>query len=400
MIRKDKITIVSGEPRSGTSLMMQTLKELGAPIVGKAKAQEDRLKAFKDDNGEWLPEHLDKKEDIERRVKHSDMMNPIGFYETEFVSSGVRGIEAVPYKGTVMKIITSGIPENIGPHGIHGTSKELINKVILCLRNPKNIAVSQKNLIDDSVLVAGENEDEGWVYHNDAPPSPLAYLNRTGSFIIWLEDNMDIIDDILVVEFEEMQMGAPEQIQRVIDFLGIDVSEDQFNKAVSNVKPSLARSEAFDKWPDNFKEEGELAMEIYDSLLSMSKEKITLISSKLKSKSLENRLERVKWIDCDQGEGTWALIDPQMFRDIKDNKNNLKTNLLKHVNVNSTKCKYHVLSDESYTIQRPEDLGDLTRNMIFCERDEDLRTIEQCLQCWSWGWRRGGVNHAPASQNN
>jgi len=399
---KNKITIVSGEPRSGTSLMMQTLKALGMPLTGSATPQEDRMKHFLDDKGEWLPEYIDRKEDIERRMKHSEMMNPIGFYETEFVSSGVRGVDAERFKGKVMKIITSGIPVHHGPRGMHGTDKKLIDKIILCVRNPKNIAVSQKNLVDETVLVAGKNEDEGWVYNNDSPPSPLAFLQRTGPFLIWLDDNADIIKDILVVEYEDMQSDPKTQIQRVIDFLNIDHTEQMFEAAVKNVKPALARSKSFKEWPEKFKDDGELAMGMYDALSSMDLEKITLISAELKERTLKNRLERSEWIDDDEhGEGTWIRVNPDLIRSIIENRNYLRTNLLSKVGWTnkSSNCSHNKSSEKEYTIERPDDLGDLKRKMVFCKRDQDHKTIEQCNMCWSFGYRRNGRHFPPESKN-
>jgi len=394
----NKITIVSGEPRSGTSLMMQTMVALGLPVAGDKKPNEDRFKHFKDDKGEWLPEYIEKKEDIERRVKHSDMMNPLGFYETEFVSTGVRGVEAEKYKGKVMKIITSGIPEHISPRGMVGTSKKLINKIILCVRNPKNISVSQKNLINNSLLVAGENDD--WVYHNDAPPSPLAYIGRTGSFVLWLEDNLDIIKDILIVEYEDMNSNPKEEINKIIKFLEIKPTEDQLQKAIDNVKPKLNRSQSFEKWPEQFEEDGELAMDIYDAITSLDEEKVTYVSTLLKTRQLKNRLEGSRWVDDNEGQGTWINVDPSLYRSIVVNKNNLQDKLAPNARNNDcTKCRYHELSDKEYLIERPVDLGDLRRKMIDCLRDKDLKTIEQCYHCYTFGSIRDGKQIAPERNN-
>jgi len=391
-MQSDKITIVSGEPRSGTSLMMQTLKALGAPVTGSASPQEDRLKHFKDEEGKWLPEYESKKVDIERRIKHSEMMNPVGFYETEFVSSGVRGVEAERFKGKVMKIVTSGIAIRHGNHGTAGTDKKLIDKMILCVRNPKNIAVSQKNLINETVLVAGKNEDEGWVYHNDAPPSPLAYIGRTGGFVSWLKDNPDFIDQILVVEYEDMQADPEGKIKRVAEFLEIEPTAEQMEAAISNVNPSLKRSDAFDEWPEQFKDDGELAMQIYEAAHSLDLDKIELVKALLDSRQERFMLEHSRWIDNEFG--TWVNMGADLYRSVANNKNNVRDNLLKRAS-NPEHCQHFSESEEKYTIRRPVDIGDLERNMVKCGRSGDCNTLEQCYHCWSFGSMFNGQHVGP-----
>ena len=81
---KDKIVMVTGAPRSGTSLQMQTLDLLGVPING------DR---FPEGNRDKIKNHLS-----ERQKEQSENLNPKGFYEIGgVVIWGVRDIS--DYKG-------------------------------------------------------------------------------------------------------------------------------------------------------------------------------------------------------------------------------------------------------------------------------------------------------------
>ena len=69
---------------------------------------------------------------------------PVNNYVASSVVNGVRGNDADQYKGKVIKIVTSGIP----PQSRHGTDMSKVDKMILCLRNPKHIAVSQVDLLN------------------------------------------------------------------------------------------------------------------------------------------------------------------------------------------------------------------------------------------------------------
>ena len=87
--------VVTGIPRSGTSLVMQTLKILGVPVAGR----------------KFPP-----------REKRS--LNPKGFYELD-TPTMLKGIKKPLYKGQAVKILCSGLD---------GTYQKLVSRVIVCLR--------------------------------------------------------------------------------------------------------------------------------------------------------------------------------------------------------------------------------------------------------------------------
>jgi hypothetical protein len=105
--------IVSGEARSGTSLMMLILKRLGLKIAGSKFITED-----------------------------NKMMNPTGIWEikgTPMKPFNQELIDLYEIKGDVMKIIS---------HGLLESDMSLIDLIIYMVRNPREIVVSQRQQVD------------------------------------------------------------------------------------------------------------------------------------------------------------------------------------------------------------------------------------------------------------
>src|SRR3990167_7665328 len=107
MIPNDKILVVSGEARSGTSAMMQSLNLAGVPTHGDKWPQEvkfnEQLKQIDSDiialqHNELAILELNKRKSVllERWNKFSDRMltmNPGGFYEDgKIVTRGINEI--------------------------------------------------------------------------------------------------------------------------------------------------------------------------------------------------------------------------------------------------------------------------------------------------------------------
>ncbi|MCE9556690.1 MAG: hypothetical protein K8T91_25350, partial [Planctomycetes bacterium] len=127
-IPKNQIVVVTGDPRSGTSLMMQTLRALGVPVAGEEFPGDGR----RGDDGKARAREL----------------NPGGFWEVPGVV--MRGLsDPMPYLGQAIKIISPGVLR---------TPKENVFRYILCLRDPTSVAQSQTKL-ETGVKVAGA---AGW----------------------------------------------------------------------------------------------------------------------------------------------------------------------------------------------------------------------------------------------
>jgi len=379
--------------------MMQTLKILGVDVAGEEMPRRSSDN-FKNEDGSWKSDITEEQiKEIEKSEANAKMMNPLGFYEVPgVVMRGIRGRDATEYYGKALKIITSAMVDRQAPNGgFIGTDKNAIGKVILCLRDPKHIAISQKSLSDKMLQVAGDDED--WVYHNSVEaPSPLRYMAGIGPFISWLDKNREVKDRILVVDYEDMHADCAYQIDRICSHLNINPTAEQIEEAVSNIKPSLRRSSQFIEWAGLYADDGIIAEEMYTSLKDLE---TSAMSAIIEERVQRGMLELVRWLD-DTEFKTHIEINSDLYRHLCQNLNNIRTVLTEKSErmrklgwIPSEKCKNYSISEKNYTIKRPVDVGDLTRPMVSCGRDDDFRTAEECNHCWNNGWNRYGINHNP-----
>ncbi len=380
----DKIIVVSGEPRSGTSMMMQTMEALGLDFAGEEFPQEAKIEKILE-----RIEDEDKKEEVKKNaevnLKHARKMNPHGFYEIPgVVVQGIRHMRD-EYKGKVIKIITNGVYERETPNGqIIGTPSKYIDKMVMCLRDPRHIAISQKDLTD-GVEVAGvdENGIDQWI-NAPKPISPKRYIQSMGHFIMWVAENRNLDDKILTVDFEEMHNDKP--IEKIAAHLGLTPTEEQLQAARDNIDPLLKRSTEFDGWGDN-DIEGALAEEIYDALKKWDIDKFGGLGAQIEEMIRNDALEDVRWVDTEFD--TWVTIPPVLYRKGLD-----KITPIQDVLNPKISCKYYSEDEKNtYTIKRPIDIGDLERPMVNCKRDCNLYTCEYCKHCWQRGSFHDGVEY-------
>lgn len=167
--------IVTGLPRSGTSLMMNILRNNG-----------------------YL---------VDDRIIRPKEFNPDGYFETEETSSGIR--ERINGVGKAYKVILYAF-----------LRKSVIfddYKVILCIRNPYAIAVSQEK--SENGLGSIERNLE----------------NVSRWYSRFLEDFSG--REYLVVDYDEVFLG--ETVERMSNFLGFDVNiqlEDKSNRELDVYK--------------------------------------------------------------------------------------------------------------------------------------------------------------------
>lgn len=374
-MNKDKIIVVSGEPRSGTSMMMQTMLHLGLDVAGEEYPVEAKMEK-KIDAIEDEKKKEEAQKNFEQKTKHSHKMNPRGFYEIPgVVMQGMRDLED-KNKGKVVKIITNGVYEREAPNGhMLGTPAKHIDKIIMCLRDPRHIAVSQKDLSGGGIEIASidENGIDQWV---DAPKpiSPMRYIQSMGHFIMWLADNHDLDDKILTVDFEEMHTDKP--IEKIAAHLGITPTDEQITAAKDNIDPLLKRSTDFEGWGDS-DIDGILAMDIYESLKNWDTKQFGGLGAQIEEMIRHEMLENVRWVDTENC--TWVTMAAGLFR-------KGTTTPLNPVLVPISSCKYFGKDTEhTYTIERPLDLGDLVRPMVKCGRDNNSYTCEYCKNCWQRG---------------
>lgn len=189
MASKDHIIVVSGLPRSGTSMMMKMLEAGGQQILT------DNLRA-------------------------ADTNNPNGYYEFERVKKLKDGDTAwLPDAvGKVVKIVTGLI--TFLPAGYH-------YKVILMQRNLEEILASQKKMLGR----LGKGDD-------NIPDDKLAkiYREHLKQVTAWLSKQTDV--EVLYVNYNAMIADPGESVIKVNAFLGGNMNPEAM---AAVVEPQLYR---------------------------------------------------------------------------------------------------------------------------------------------------------------
>jgi len=182
MVLRDFIIVVSGIPRSGTSMMMRILEAGGLDVVT--------------DN-----------------IRKADLNNPKGYYETEKTKKlKTDSIWIKDYKGKVIKIISQLI---------YNLPVEYYYKIIFMKRNMDEIIASQSAMIKN----LGSKDPE-------IPKETLAarfneHLERVGS---WLIDQKNM--EVLYISYNEMVANPKGHIPSVNRFLGGCLDEAEMAGAV------------------------------------------------------------------------------------------------------------------------------------------------------------------------
>jgi predicted AlkP superfamily phosphohydrolase/phosphomutase/tetratricopeptide (TPR) repeat protein len=180
----EEVIVVSGLPRSGTSMMMQILEAGGVPM-------------FSD------------------YVRQPDDSNPKGYYEFEKTKSLAKDNSWVPEaKGKAVKVIAQllrFLPDN------------LKYKVIFMQRDMKEVIFSQQKMIGK---------------HTDTYPVAIAQVfeKEIQRVLDWAEKEPHV--DLLTVNYSEIVAAPEEEIKKISSFLNFHINE---NEAVKTVDPTLYR---------------------------------------------------------------------------------------------------------------------------------------------------------------
>ena len=166
--------IVSGMPRSGSSLMMQTLKHLGVPLIG----EDD----YTFEGNSYLHSQEVPAEDQDRISSH----NPLGYYDIPFEDH----IDYIfsKHPGMAMKIL--------GPMLITLVPNSNIERVILCERKDKDAqATSFEKLAKLDVEVMDKEIEAGRM-------DPLSMRAKS----IEIYRTMDFEDYKLLINFGQLSI--------------------------------------------------------------------------------------------------------------------------------------------------------------------------------------------------
>ena len=209
------ITVVSGIPRSGTSLMMQMLSAGGMEVVSDGQ-------------------------------RSADANNPRGYYELEAVKSLAQNSRLMAQaEGKTVKVISS-LLEHL-PHGYEYR--------ILFMRRPLGqILASQERMLQRLGQAPGPTSPEQMI---KAFERHLQKLNN------WLLGRTNIA--VLYVEYEAVLQNPLAEASRISQFLRRDLD---LNAMVSAVDATLHRERAPQKIPGSPKTKGPVSEALKDTLLS------------------------------------------------------------------------------------------------------------------------------------
>jgi len=233
--------VVSGCPRSGTSLMMDCMRVVFGDnkIIGTKFPQETRLKQRPQESDQEYAIRLYglEKKDLNQkdRISKSKDLNPNGFWECQYTVQGVRYSLAVEASMSTLEENGQKHICKIVSQGLANSDPKYINSIIYMLRNPKSVAKSQENLIRNTTMRDewGKRFDlfEGKKVH-----TPQMFIRVTTAAAKWIIQNPDI--PIIYVNYEDLLADPDSTLIGIGDFLGYG----DFEKAVPIIDKKLYRS--------------------------------------------------------------------------------------------------------------------------------------------------------------
>jgi len=183
-MERNTITIVSGLPRSGTSLMMMMLEAGGMPV---------------------LTDH----------IRTADTDNPKGYYEFERVKAIERDQAWLKEAdGKAVKMISAllkYLPQNYA------------YRIIFMRREMEEVLASQRQML----IRRGEPTDT--VSDERIAELSSEHLQRVAT---WIDDQPNI--DVLYVNYNEILKDPLTQARRTAEFVDIDLSVEKMSQAVDS----------------------------------------------------------------------------------------------------------------------------------------------------------------------
>jgi hypothetical protein len=264
--------IVSGCPRSGTSVMMDCMREIFGDdnIKGSKFPQENRSQMREQQEGEEDQYFAIRKYVADKHLKDKpdssyEDMNPNGFWECQY---SVQGIKYNFQDREDLKTMEVGNLENakvvkVVSQGLLSSDPKYIDKIVYMIRHPRAVAKSQERLKRgfDTKFPDGEvrNIFDGLTIH-----TPEMYIAVTVQACRWLLANSEI--PVHFVLFDELMTTPKERLAEIGEFLGTG----DFTKAYGVVEPKLNRSIPEDI-PHDLWEDAEF---VYDNFVSKNYQEV------------------------------------------------------------------------------------------------------------------------------
>lgn len=230
--------VVSGCPRSGTSLMMEIFRtSLGnTRIIGQKFPAENKVARRADDTEEifaykrYLERIRQERDPIEARD-----LNPDGFWEGPFT---VKGVAYRPEVRKLVKQVGAEAPPSvckIVSQGLSRSNPVYIDSVVFMLRRPEAVAKSQERLTRSFSLLHPDTRKHINLFEGAVVQSPQMFIEVTLGVAKWSAENPEV--PLYIVKFENL-IRTP---KKVLDKLGRKLRED-LRLGVKCVRKELDRS--------------------------------------------------------------------------------------------------------------------------------------------------------------
>ena len=176
--------VVTGSCRTGTSLMMQTVKFLGVPVVG-----------------------MDFHKDFSNKK-----LNPKGYWDMP-IEHTINGIQDANYKDSAIKLFGAQL---------YRTPAMFVSKLIVCIRNKTDAIKSTAKLIDSESKILNKYSVE----ITDDLGEKIYRFNyeHIHKFII-----ENVFENVLYVSFENMLRFKEKEINRIAHFLNKKPTVQAYN---------------------------------------------------------------------------------------------------------------------------------------------------------------------------
>ena len=241
------MNIISGCPRSGTSLMMDLMREAfgDGRIMGKKFPQVVDIAAQQEqetDEQYAVRSYIlnKRKQNMSAQSEESKDLNPNGFWEMEYTVQGVK--YAFGDRERLDKILTEE-PKSfckIVSQGLINSDPRYINKIIYMVRHPREVAKSQERL-----------KHQGPITGEDAPVrngkavkihSPEMYINVTTAACQWFLAYPEV--PVLYVYYNDLINNPQQTLTQISQFLEEDIAD--IENVASIVDTKLRRSQPED----------------------------------------------------------------------------------------------------------------------------------------------------------
>ncbi len=205
-----KLIVILAHPRTGSSLLMQTLRLLNVGIIGESERKDLPLQA-----------------------------NPKGYYEDKkilsngLISQVIEKIEQNENEIIAVKIALKGMTEDNRANQWQYLQKKCAT-ILVPIRPPLESALSN--------LVFFRKQDNEIIRFMQITTFLRNYqIHYRKLSEIFVKKIPELLPMVFTIDYSMAQNNPLEYVQRIIDMAGLIVSQSQFNDALKNIDPELYR---------------------------------------------------------------------------------------------------------------------------------------------------------------